>query len=261
MQTYKKAILFCVAVAALGLASAASAVAGGWQKTSCSSFNPNIVVLEGPCPVADPNQPECGSSGDYTGVMYQNTGSYADHLATLVTRNNIVSVATGNQSYDACDGDPVTGLGKLSCHEKAVKVNPADQTTAFWIVVDGYKQGIETSVVAKKGSCVKSFPVVGLGLGSAVAPVTETLTHGQCAVVFTLDSASGSVLNAQLTQDSIDAGCNLINDSVENLEVKLGSQTLGFGQFGSGYVQTGSTSCTTRIIGGRVYSWGSPCPE
>jgi hypothetical protein len=74
----------------------------------------------------------------------------------------------------------------------------------------------------------------------------------------------------QLTPESVTAGCSLHQTSVENLKLEVSdpaicggdpSCTLGAGKFGEGYVHSGSNSCTTRIIGGRMYSWGSPCPE
>jgi hypothetical protein len=49
-------------------------------------------------------------------------------------------------------------------------------------------------------------------------------------------------------------------NTVDKLKVTLDGVDLGSGQFGSGYVSSGSASCTTRIIGGRLYTWGSPCP-
>jgi hypothetical protein len=50
---------------------------------------------------------------------------------------------------------------------------------------------------------------------------------------------------------------------VTDLEVRLKDDkgtTLGKGKFGDGYISTGGDSCTTRVIGGKVYTWGTPCP-
>jgi hypothetical protein len=268
MRSKKMAFLCCAIVAAMSLLASPAAMATGGSN-SCAAFAPNVEVVEGPCPVSDPSNPVCTGQGAYTGIKYQNTGTCADHLATLVTRDSIVSLATGNQVYSACSGDPLTGLGKLSCHEKAVKVNPATQTTAFWVVVQGTKDPIETSVVAKKGSCLVSKALPGLGQDAPAAPVTEILQHGACAVEFTLNAVTGKVQSAKLTQASLDAGCEspsmgsdgtLNGKPAENLELVLGGVSLGFTNFGEGYVNTGSASCTTRIVGGRVYSWGAPCP-
>jgi hypothetical protein len=40
-----------------------------------------------------------------------------------------------------------------------------------------------------------------------------------------------------------------------------GPGNVGVPKFGDGYVSSGTNSCMTRIIGGRVYSWGAPCPD
>jgi hypothetical protein len=230
----------------------------------------------GPCSVANPADPDCDTPGDYTAVRYKLTGQGADHVSTLVTANNSVYTASGNSAYAACSGDGVTGLGKYSCHEKAVRFNPALYKQGnslvtgdrfLWVVVAGNKQPIQTSIAVKKGSCVQSYSVIGLGLDfNAVAPVTETLTHEnpttqeKCSVEFTLDSIGGNVLSAKLTPDSIQAGCNLRVDNAPDVEIKING-ILHRMKFGQGYFQSGEQSCTTRVIGGRVYSWGNPCPE
>jgi hypothetical protein len=89
--------------------------------------------------------------------------------------------------------------------------------------------------------------------------VTETLTHDDCAVEFTLDSVSGNVLSAKLT-DSSNPNCTLRNDAVEDIDVTIDGQALGL-KFGQGFFQSGTSSCTTRIIGGRAISFGNPCPN
>jgi len=262
----RTAYVSCAIVAAFGLLAPTTAMATGWG--SCSSFTPNIEVVEGPCPVSNPESPACSAQGNFTGIKYQNTGSSADHLATLVTRNNTVSGATGNQTYNACSGDPLTGLGKHSCHEKAVKINPYGQTVAFWVVVDGRKAAVETSVAAKKGSCIKSFAKPGLGLEGPNAFLTtqktETLVFKGCAVTFELNATTGEVVNAfnDPSQSDPTVTCSdLIVSTVDKLNLTLdGVGNLGFGQVGDGFISSGEDSCTTRVIGGRVYTWGSPCP-
>jgi hypothetical protein len=200
-------------------------------------------------------------------------GNNLDHVATLITRNNssvYVSSPTGVQGpYGECVGDTVTGLGKYSCHERAVKINGIPAGRSFWIIVPGQKAAIETSIAAKRNcSGVKSIAIIGLGLDAPEASVTEVLRHGDCAVEFTLNAVTGTVISAKLTDDSPET-CTLHQTTTDQLNLELnepfGNCTtppcpLGPGQFGNGYVQTGSASCTTRIVGGKVYTWGSPCP-
>ena len=234
---------------------------------SCTGGGWVITVVAGPCAVSNPSSPACAASGAWTGIEYEITGA-ADHVATLVTSNNNVSVATGNQVYAACAGDPMTGLGKYSCHEKAVKVNPDSYTHRFWVVVDGSKAPVETSIVAKKGRSSKSFLIEGLGL--PINPFqalqkTETIVFKGCAVTFVFDALTGGVLSATNDPDKSDptATCSdVIVSTVDKLSLTLdvpGVGPLGLGKFGDGYISTGENSCTTRVVGGKVYTWGSPC--
>ncbi|HEY6554284.1 MAG TPA: hypothetical protein VI669_13085 [Vicinamibacteria bacterium] len=272
----RMAFLSCTVVATAALLAPTAALAtGNWG--SCSSFNPNITIVEGPCPVTfnDPLGPSCARPGTATGIKYKNSGSTADHLATLVTANNDVATPSGCQNYSACSGDPLTGLGKHSCHEKAVKINPATQTAGFWVVAQGttanktQRLPVMTSIVAKKGSCIKSTAILGLGLeGPSVfqaAKKAETIVFKGCAVKFELDAVTGQVVNAETDPLQSDPGANcsplFVNDVSELSLTLTGLGDLGAGQIGDGYISTGTNSCTTRVIGGRVYTWGSSCPN
>jgi hypothetical protein len=276
MRSFSKAFLSCVAVAAMGMLFPSATLAHG-HSYSCSSFNPTVTILAGPCPVTSATPTECAPSGDYTGIKYQVTGN-PDHVATVVTANNVVVSVPGNQFYAACAGDPVTGLGAQSCHERAVKVNPDAYTGEFWLVVEKSKGAVLESIVAKKGSCVKPFAIAGLGYDVnpfAATQKTETVNFKGCAVTFVRDILTGAVLSAALDPDqstlplchSTNASpccSDVIISDVDKLSLSLnvpGVGDLGTGQIGDGYISSGENSCTTRVIGGRVYTWGSPCPQ
>jgi len=257
-----------VATPAVAQAPSGSCDAGGW-----------LVQAFGPTPV------DCGTTGGCTEITYEvSSGPTPDHVAAVVASGSkdcstpsIVTVTgqsvTGNQSYNPGAGDPITGLGKYSCHDEAAKVNPNANVSSFTIRVLGTRGAAPKSVVVKKGGKTAACEIVGIGEESgAVAPVVETLRHEGCAVDFTLDQVSGAVLKATLNEasstkplcqsgDNPSTCCSLLSADVSELNITLGGQPLGDGQFGDGYIQSGSASCTTRIIGGRVYTWGSPCPE
>jgi hypothetical protein len=273
MRNQKTAFLSCALVAVVGLLAAPAVMASGYN--SCSGFNPTVTVLAGPCPVTSANPTACAASGPYTGIKYKITDC-PDHVATVVTANNEVLSVPGNQFYAACVGDSVTGLGKRSCHERALKVNPNPYTGEFWLVVDKSKSSTLQSLAAKKGSCVKSFAVTGLGFDVnpfVQAQKTETVNFKGCAVTFQYSTTTGEVTSAALdpSQSSKpvcavgqnDATCCAFNggEDVNLLNLTLNGRNLGAGQFGEGYVSSGTNSCTTRVIGARVYTWGSPCPE
>jgi hypothetical protein len=265
----RKTFLCCTVVAAVGLLAASGAMASGY---SCSTFAPTVTVAAGPCPVSSTSPTACEASGPYTGIKYSVTGS-PDYIAALVTANNTV-VSTG-KLYAPCVGDPVTELGEQSCHEQAITFGCQTVTAAFWIVVQGQKGAVLQSVAVKRGGCVKSFAVAGLGFDVNPFQATqkvETVNFKGCAVKFTYDIVTGAVVSAAIDPAQStkpvcavgqnDGTCCAFNggEDVSHLELTLNGQTLGTGQFGQGYVSSGTNSCTTRVVGGRVYTWGSPCP-
>jgi hypothetical protein len=96
----------------------------------------------------------------------------------------------------------------------------------------------------------------------------------ECSLRFVFNAETGEVIEeplypggpfTDLTPDSITAGCDFEKYDVSQIELVLtdGSGTTiggGAATFGDGILSTGSDSCTTRVIGGRVYTWGRPCP-
>lgn len=271
----KVAFLACsLAVAGLLAASGASASDRYSSRDSCSSFQPTVTVTAGPCPVGSASPVACEAAGPYTGVRYKVTGS-AEYVAALVTANN--GVVSGGTVYAPCKGDPVTGLGAKSCHERAVALGGCGggASSEFWVVVEGKRGPVLQSVAVKKDSCVKSFAVTGVGYEiSAFAALqsVESINFKGCVVDFTRDPLTGAVTNAALNlEQSNKPRCSstgqtnccsdVITDTVDKLSLTLNGIELGAGQIGDGYVSSGVNSCTTRVVGGRVYTWGSPCPE
>lgn len=237
---------------------------------SCSGGGFTITVVAGPCPVQDNSAPSCAEPGPSTGIQYQVVGS-PDVVATLATINNTVSTATGNVVYDACKGEPLTGIGKYSCQEQAIKGNLV--AGKFWVVVDGRKGTIDTSIVAKKYKTIQAFVIEGFGTDAPNACVsscgnfdpeqtitrTEVLKFKDCSVQFDFDLTTGEVLNAALTSDS-DPLCHFETNDVGSIAMTLNGTPIGTANFGDGIIASGSASCTTRVIGGKVYTWGKPCP-
>jgi hypothetical protein len=274
MRIREKVFVSCVVAAVVGLLAAPAAMATG--SYSCSSFYAaaGVQAVAGPCPVASANPSACEPSGSFTGftgIKYRVTGS-PDYIAALVTANN--TVVSAGQTNAACVGDSVTGLGKQSCHEEAIAFGCNVATAEFWIVVTGQKAAVLQSVALKKNSCIKSFAVPGLGSDSnpfQTSRKTETVNFKGCAVDFVFDPVTGAVLSAQLntaeskplcdgTQAAGECCSPVQQQDVSHLELSLNGQSLGAGVIGDGYVSSGTNSCTTRVIGGKVYTWGSPCP-
>ncbi len=199
------------AAAAVGLLVATAAMAhDDGPPRSCSGGGWTITVVAGPCPVLDNSTPSCAEPGPATGIQYQVVGA-ADVVATLATINNTVSTATGNVVYEACKGEPLTGIGKYSCQEQAIQGNLVGGK--FWVVVDGHKGTISTSIVAKKGKNAQAFVIEGFGTDPPNACVsscgnfdpdqtltkTEVLKFKDCSVQFDFSLTTGEVMNAALT--------------------------------------------------------------
>lgn len=68
------------------------------------------------------------------------------------------------------------------------------------------------------------------------------------------DAFEIDVEDLSLTADNIDL------DGVGGMPSLGLDVPLGDGQFGDGYISTGSESCSCRVFAGRVFCWGSPCP-
>ncbi len=255
----------CLAlVPAVALLAASPAMATGYGHSSCSSVSFSFQVVQGPCLVKDPASPKCGTEGEYTAIQYKVGGSSADHVFILASANNTVLVPPAVQVSGPGAGCGTTELGKDVRHLQCVKVNPNPMTRTFWLVVAGKKTPIPTTIAAKKGSCLKSAAIAGFGNDTnafqAVNP-TEIVAFKKCKVEFVKDPVTNDVVDANLTADSPDT-CSLFKNSVDQMTVTVpGAGDVGIPKFGDGYVSSGTNSCITRFIGGRIYTWGDPCPD
>jgi hypothetical protein len=271
----------------VGLLAAGLAAATEPPPTSCTTdeFGTgafSIEVTEGPCAVDcgadDATEPFCAPGGSCTGIEYTVTTNChrgEEHVVVLVRDVEVVfSLGT---VFPPCHGDSVTGAGKFACHEQAVVLSAGtSESHRYRLVVDGSKEAVATSVIVKAGTFKESCRIAGLGAEAAVPDTcvpscgdfhpeqalttTEEVTFKDCTVKFTYSAETGEVLSAVLTDDSVENGCTLDEQPVENLEITLNGVSLGMGTFGDGFISSGSNTCTSRVIAGRVYTWGSPCP-
>ena len=195
----------------------------------------------------------------------------------------------GSQWYPPCagvGGEHDSGFGRGSCHQQAIKVGIKRRATTFKVILAGLRQPSPTSVAAlddddhrygHDGEDLEACTILGLGLEAGPEPDQttlrkETINFKGCEVEFTLDAVTEEVAEARLLtfesapgkpcqSPSLDEKTRIIKPlPAAELEVSVGEVNLGAGKFGKGYLSTGTESCTTRVIGGRVYTWGSPCP-
>lgn len=297
MRVRMTAVLSCATVAGVGMLTVSSAIATGTSSasrtaapapppTSCVAGSYKVKVVRGPVFVTSATQAACiedatNLSGECTEIEYEVSGgsSKPDHVAALqgVGIQYVIGGATsGIKFYEPCEGDPLTGAGKYSCHQQAAKINPSVSVQRFVIGLAGQRKPSPTTVVVKKGYTTKACTILGMGLEGVASPFAaastiERIDFEGCAVDF-VRSATGDVVSAKLSEDNppslncsspfLEAdGKTLTAKPVSKLKLTLDGEDLGDGQIGEGYVSSGNSSCTTRIIGGRVYTWGSPCPE
>lgn len=280
MRRIKKAFLSCAIVAAVALFASPPAMASGGGSCSTAWNVTANGLTNGPCAVNSRTNPVClpaGTTGSYTAIEYKISGGTCNisNVAVLVTKNNypahLFLLGTGGINALAPGvGDTTTGLGKYSFHEVAVKASANAQTYNFWVIVSGQKQVRQTTLAVKANGSVKYYVVPGLGEDPPVPPaasVKETLTHVvpsgpnaglTCSVEFTLASDNATVLSVQKLDTSTDPSCTLRVDNAADLSITIGNNVLPL-KFGQGYFESGTSSCTTRIIGGKVYTWGDTC--
>jgi len=277
-------------VAAVGLLAATGAAsdcntptpAPSPPPTSCSTGLFQVSVSSGPnfvsCAATATNP-----SGRCTEIGYTVSplSSYAvpDQVTALEGIGIQYVTGRGGQWYPPCVGDLVNFIGVRSCHEQAAKFNPNSSAKTFAIGLAGERKPGPTTVATRKGLLrLGQCTILGIGLEGVASPdqttqTTENINFKGCVVQFTRDPATGEVVKAQLLTDFGDSGIacesptlNIGDKTIDpkpvgEIEVFVAGKDLGPGKFGDGFVSTGNDSCTTRVIGGKVYTWGTkPCP-
>jgi hypothetical protein len=284
----RKAFLSCVVVAAVGLLAATGAASDCNTPTpapspppkSCSTGLFQVSVSSGPdfvscTPTASNPSGRCTEIG-YT-VSPLSSYGFPDQVTALEGIGIQYVTGPGGQWFPPCVGDLVNVIGLRSCHEQAAKFNPNSNAKTFTIGLAGERKPGPTTVATRKGLLkLGQCTILGIGLDGVASPdqttqSAETINFKGCLVRFTRDPATNDVVRAQLLTPTGDSGkeCQspTLNGAiidprpVGDIEVFLGDSTLGPGKFGDGYISTGDESCTTRVIGGKVYTWGTkPCP-
>jgi hypothetical protein len=279
-------VTFLVVALSAGLAASPALAADPPPDLSCSTSAGYDVSTTGLQYV------DCGSE-TCTRVTYTLNSSDADHVGTFVRTEAGVVTASGSYNQTSpCGGDSVFGIADDTiCHETIVRFNnKSTKSDTFTLQVAGRRDAINTSIMVKKGKSLSSCSIAGFGLESTVSSAcvsscgdfdedqtllkTEILNFKGCAVRFDRNLASGEVVSAELLPQCVGSNddlcspasnCSpLIEADVAELELFLNGTALGDGtgqgKFGDGILATGSNTCTTRVIGGRVYTWGAPCP-
>lgn len=272
--------LSAAAVAALALLAATGALAqtappptctNGFGVTFTVSSGPNFVDCDG-----NPGGPQC------TEIEYRVSGTNNDVYA--LQGLGVVSVTPAGQIAAACNG--IGSFGKGSCHEQAIKTRP-DSFGKLKITLTGFRNASPTSLATGPGNDQKACRIQGIGLedgpnAAQTSQKSEIITFKGCKTEFTRDPWTNDVTRVRMLTTTGDGGklCKsptLLsppglnpNDGIiaprpaGEVQVTLGGLHLGRGKVGSGLYSSGKDSCTTYVIGGVVYTWGTdpcPCPD
>jgi hypothetical protein len=224
----------------------------------------------------------CGANGVDTCISYAvSGGGTPDHAATFLRSEASVVSFSGSASTATCGtNDSVMGLGaNLLCHEKLIHWNnQATKASSFTLRVAGKRKAALTSVAMRKGNSQGTCTMTGIGGEETTASATcvnscgnfdphqsvrktEIFKFENCEMTFEFDTTTGAVtyFDAQPIAGS-GASCEKkegpIGDLLVNGGLILSNDPLGNDvvRFGDGWINSGSNSCSTRLIGGWYYT-------
>jgi len=210
---------------------------------------------------SDPFPADCGAA-DCTGLSYTivpQTGLLPDHVALLVEHDADVIVPGSRDVAAPCAGDVVTSLGARDCSSRAVRMNENTETRSFDLVVDGAKIPVGSSIVVKKGKTIEQCRITSLGDQNfyfdpkAQVTTLQTFDFEGCSVTIPTSVETGEGGEAAIAGE----GCVFVANALPVGLAKLivDDKDVGFLSFGTGYLSSGSDSCTTRVISNRIYTW------
>jgi hypothetical protein len=255
--------------------------------TSCSTGLFDVSVSSGPTFV-----PCSAPGGQCTEIRYDvstttHKGKKKPSHVFILEGVGVWDVSpNGSLWYPPCEGIPgeEPGFGQDVCHEQAIKISTRQGVASFKVTLAGLRRASPTTVAIPGGDDTRKHDddrlaactILGIGLEGGpdafqATQRTERIDFKGCVVEFTRDHVTGEVEKAQLLTETSTSGEACQSPTLQDdrtiaarpageIEVFVGRFDLGAGKFGDGYVSTGTESCTTRVIGGRVYTWGAPCP-
>lgn len=265
----------------LGLFAAPALALAEDPPLECTTTSPGhgrwTITTDGP-QVVKCSDLELGA-GKCTVITYEiekNTHKKANVVTTLVQDVEVL-YPDSHQVFPPGIGDPVTKAGQFSAHEQAVRFKKyGSHIDSITVVVRGVKVATPTSVVVKFGGLTEACRIAGLGADPAIPAVApsqmfEVVEGDECTLKLLKNPFTGIVTSAEIIPEMSEPDCNFLNQSseqmssqglpIETIELMTDGQSLGNLRYAEGTTVSGENSCTTLFIGGRLYSWGSPCPD
>jgi hypothetical protein len=214
--------------------------------------------------VSDPFEPASCPVARCTGLTYTLTplrGEIPDHVAVLVEHDAPIVIPPSTFDTPPCAGDVVTALGFRDCSSQTARINQNQQKVGpFDLVVQGVKKPEGGSIVVKKGKVVEQCRIATLGVPFDVfdpheqISVSETIQFKACTLTIAKDPITG-----EPGVGALSGNCKFVANGapLDSLSLAIGDTEIGHANWASinASLSSGSDSCTTRTISGRLYSF------
>jgi hypothetical protein len=163
----------------------------------------------------------------------------------------------GSSVAAPCQGDPVTKLGSRDCWRKSAKLHHIGGEGPLAIRAFGERALISSSIAVKQGNVTEQCRIASLGSRApdpnAQLKASEEIVFKGCTVKIPIDPITGQAGEATIEG----ANCVFVAnaDQVDNGELTIGGVNVGALSYGEGSVASGESSCTTRVINRKLYTW------
>jgi len=243
-----------LAAALLGLLAAAPARAADPPLQCTTDRGGNWTIT-----ATGPTSVECPEGGECTSMEYQivsNAGRSPGRAAILVERDAVVVSPESVSVSPPCEGDRRTRLGLHDCSRQTVRFDLGDGSASFQIVVAGTKAPSQSSIVIRRGT-TEQCQIAALGIDH-FDPHAEITTNEQiefkgCTVSIPTDRLTGMGGTATISGKN----CVFVANAkpVSSGELLINGKSVGNLTLGEGYISSGKSSCTTKVLSNRLYTW------
>lgn len=258
-----------ILVAAGALVSLAGPVWASDTPFSCTTDNQGWTVTASTPRVDDCTVCDENLAGQDCSIIHYEVAPLladpADHIAILIN-HDLTIVGNALQQALPCDGDPTIGLGELSCHESAVKVNADGQVNkVFDLCVLGGEIGpVARSIAVKKGRTTESCAIASFGTDVFVDPNAQgsaqtTVEFKGCTVTIPENPVTGVGGEATISGGK----CKFLGTGtnpnpglpIAAAQLNINGVNVGAGSYGVGSLSSGTDSCSTKIVKRKLYTF------
>jgi hypothetical protein len=186
----------------------------------------------------------------------RNLGRSASNVAVLVDHDTTVITPGSSHVAPPCDGEGVTKIGIRDCSHKAVSLFP-EESGDYVVEAEGDRAAISSSIVLKKGNVIEECRIASLGSQridpNAQMQTAQQVTFKGCTVTIPVDPVTGEPGVATIEGDNCVFVANA--EGINSGELKINGIDVGTLTYGEGSVSSGESSCTTKVVNRRLYTW------